>query len=254
MNQQYRTLIALPMSLLTAVAFGASDKTAPVQIADDDKPFLLTYPNLKDTDGEVVLTNEFVVLQRLVVGPGEWEGIHSHPGNQIYVHIKGGEWSGRLGGKSEYSGIVSPDGEVGWMDEIPLGAGHESGNTGDTPIDLIYVTLKTDTPIAPAHEHTPQTYPNVSPEVLLENDRMIVQRVKIEPGAWTGVHSHPGNQVYIHIKGGTWSTRRGGVQSMPARFMQAGSVGWVDALDLSEEHEVGNTGDTAIEFVLVTIK
>ena len=109
----------------------------------------MTYPDLENSDGDVVLENEHVVLQRLVVGPGEWEGIHSHPGNQLYVHIKGGEWSGRIGGEPEYSGIVSKDGEVGWMDAIPLSAGHDSGNTGDTPIDLIYVTLKGDAPIAP---------------------------------------------------------------------------------------------------------
>jgi quercetin dioxygenase-like cupin family protein len=240
--------------LLVAVSSSAQDRAAPKEVAKDDKPFLLTYPNLEDSEGEVVLTNDHVVLQRLVVGPGEWEGIHSHPGNQIYVHIKGGEWSGRLGGKSEYSGIVSPDGEVGWMDAIPLSAGHESGNTGKAPIDLIYVTLKDDAPIAPQAEHAPQVYPNIPLELLLENDRIIVQRVQVEPGQWTGIHSHPGNQVYIHIKGGTWSERRGGVQSAPSIFMQAGSVGWVDALVPSEAHEVGNTGDTAIEFVLVTIK
>jgi len=62
---------------------------------------VLIYPNLDNPRGEVLLENEHVVLQRLVVGPGEWEGIHSHPGNQIYVHIKGGEWSGRIDGKSE---------------------------------------------------------------------------------------------------------------------------------------------------------
>ena len=69
-----------------------------------------------------------------------------------------------------------------------------------------------------------------------------------------GVGPDCGNQVYLHIKAGTWSQRRGGAQSAPSAFMQAGSVGWVDALDLSEGHEVGNTGDTTIEYVLVTIK
>jgi quercetin dioxygenase-like cupin family protein len=219
-----------------------------------DKQFLLTYPNLEDPDGEVVLENEHVVLQRLIVGPGEWEGIHSHPGNQIYVHIKGGEWSGRLGGKSEYTGDVDEDGAVGWMDAIPLSAGHDSGNTGDTPIDLIYVTLKGDGPITPEVKHQPQIYPNVPLELLLENDLLIVQRVRIEPGQWTGIHSHPGNQVYIHIKGGTWSERRDGVQSPPAPVSNAGSVGWIDAIDMDKGHECGNTGDTSIHLVLVTLK
>jgi quercetin dioxygenase-like cupin family protein len=221
---------------------------------EPDKQFLLTYPNLEDPDGEVVLENEHVALQRLIVGPGEWEGIHSHPGNQIYVHIKGGEWSGRLGGKSEYTGDVDEDGAVGWMDAIPLSAEHDSGNTGDTPIDLIYVTLKGDGPITPEVKHQPQIYPNVPLELLLENDLLIVQRVRIEPGQWTGIHSHPSNQVYIHIRGGTWSERRDGVQSPPAPVSNAGSVGWIDAIDMDKGHECGNTGDTSIHLVLVTLK
>ena len=45
--------------------------------------------------------------------PGEWEGVHSHPGNQIYVHIKGGYWSGKMHGELEYEKEFSPDGSVG---------------------------------------------------------------------------------------------------------------------------------------------
>jgi len=247
----------LAMVLVLLLAFcnsSAQDRTISEQESGTNKRFLLTYPNLEDTDGEVVLENEHVVLQRLVVPAGEWEGIHSHPGNQLYVHIDGGEWSGRIGGKSEYSGIVSEDGGVGWMDAIPLSAGHNSGNTGDTPIDLIYVTLKGDVPIAPEFEHVPQHYPNIAMELLLENDRMIVQRVQVEPGQWEGIHSHPGNQVYIHVKGGIWSERRDGVQSPPSPFQEDGSVGWMDAIDISEAHEFGNTGDTTIDLIWVTLK
>ena len=248
------TLNTVLIPLLAVCTSSAQDKSTSGPAPETDKQFLLTYPNLEDSDGEVVLENEHVVLQRLVVPAGEWEGIHSHPGNQLYVHIKGGEWSGRLGGKSEYSGIVSEDGEVGWMDAIPLSAGHDSGNTGDAPIDLIYVTLKGDAPIAPEVEHAPQHYPNIPLELLLENDRVIVQRVQVEPGEWEGIHSHPGNQVYIHIKGGIWSGRMGGVQSPPSPFSQAGGVGWMDPIPLSEGHESGNTGDTTIDLVWVTLK
>ena len=224
------------------------------QVPESEKQFLLTYPNLENPGGEVLLENEHVVVQRFIVGPGEWEGLHAHPGDQVYVHVKGGEWSGRGAGEPTYTGSVSEDGSVGWMAPIPLSEGHESGNTGDTPIDLIWVTLKDDAPIAPEVEHAPQIYPNIPLELLLENDRMIVQRVRVEPGQWTGIHSHPGNQVYIHIKGGIWSERRGGVQSPPEPLSKAGSVSWVDAVDLNLGHESGNTGDTTIELVLVTLK
>lgn len=222
-----------------------------MQIDEADKPYLLTYPNLDDPDGRVVLSNEHVVLQRLVVPAGEWEGVHSHPGNQIYVHIKGGEWSGRLGGEIEYRASLDEDGSVGWMDAIPLSAGHDSGNTGDTDIDLIYVTLKDDSPVSPDIAEMPQTYPHIPLEMLLENDQMIVQRAKIEPGQWTGPHSHPGNQVYVQITGGNWSERRDSMQSSQSAYREAGSVGWIDA---GEAHDVGNIGDTPIDLVLVTIR
>ena len=107
---------------------------------EESNPCHQYYPNIP---GELLLENDKLVVQRFIIQPGQWEGIHSHPGNQIYVHIKGGEWSGRIGGKSEYSGEIDEDGSVGWMDVIPLSAGHDSGNTGDEPIDIIYVTLKT---------------------------------------------------------------------------------------------------------------
>lgn len=247
-------LITVLILLLAACTTSAQNRTVSEQMIGADKNFLLTYPNLEDPDGEVALENKHVVVQRLIVGPGEWEGIHSHPGNQIYVHVKGGEWSGRLGGESEYSADVDEDGAVGWMDAIPLSAEHDSGNTGDTPIDIIYVTLKGDGSIAPGVKHTPQVYPNIALELLLENKLMIVQRMWIEPGQWTGIHSHPGNQVYIHIKGGIWSERRNGVQSPPLPFSKDGSVGWINAVDLDKGREYGNTGDTAIHLVLVTLK
>ena len=95
------------------------------------------YPNIP---GEVVLENDKVVVQRYVVQPGEWEGIHSHPGNQLYVHIKGGQWTVRYG--TEESTSVSETGSVGWQRAVTLEERHESGNTGDTPIEFLWVTLK----------------------------------------------------------------------------------------------------------------
>ena len=247
-------LSAVLVLLLVGCYSSERGSTVAEEMPDPDKQFLLTYPNLENPDGEVLLENEHVVLQRFVVGPGEWEGIHAHPGNQLYVHIKGGEWSGRAGGESIYSGSIDEDGAVGWMEAIPLSEGHESGNTGDAPIDLIWVTLKGDGPIAPDVDHAPQIYPNIALELLLENDRVIVQRVQVEPGQWEGLHSHAGNQIYIHIKGGTWSERRGGEQLPPSGVSETGSVGWYNAVDISEGHESGNTGDTTIDLVWITLK
>jgi len=61
-------------------------------------------------------------------------------------------------------------------------------------------------------------------------------------------------ELYIHINGGVWSERRGDEQRAPSPFSETGSVEWMDAVDLSEGHESGNTGSTTIDLIWVTLK
>ena len=101
-------------------------------------PCHVHYPNIP---GELVLENDKLVVQRFVIEPGEWEGIHPHPPDQLWIHLKGGEWTVKYGDEANTS--VAEDGAIGWWGEgTPLSAQHESGNTGDEPIELVWVTLK----------------------------------------------------------------------------------------------------------------
>jgi hypothetical protein len=100
----------------------------------------LNYPNIP---GEDLLENESVIVQRFTVNPGQWEGVHAHHPDMLYIHIKGGQWAARSKHEPEHAyPEPSPDGEVGWMPTIDISEGHESRNIGKDPIDLIWVTLK----------------------------------------------------------------------------------------------------------------
>jgi predicted metal-dependent enzyme (double-stranded beta helix superfamily) len=106
----------------------------------DPRDLYLNYPNIP---GEDLLENDSVIVQRFVVNPGQWEGVHAHRPNMLYIHIKGGQWAARSKTEPEHAyPAPSPDGKVGWMPTIALSEGHESGNIGNNPIDLIWVTLK----------------------------------------------------------------------------------------------------------------
>jgi quercetin dioxygenase-like cupin family protein len=100
----------------------------------------LNYPNIP---GEDLLENDLVIVQRFTVNPGQWEGVHAHHPDMLYIHIRGGQWAARSKHEPEHAyPEPSPDGEVGWMPTIDISEGHESGNIGKDPIDLIWVTLK----------------------------------------------------------------------------------------------------------------
>lgn len=98
-----------------------------------------------------------------------------------------------------------------------------------------------------------QFYPNIPGELLLENDKLVVQRFVIQPGQWEGMHRHPPDQLYIHVKGGQWTVKHG--DTAETSYSPAGEIGWSDtATELSEMHESGNTGDEPIELIWVSLK
>lgn len=123
-----KPLIAFVSLFLSAAGFAEESRN----------PCHQYYPNIQ---GEVLLENDKVVVQRFIFPPGQWEGVHSHPPDQLYIHLKGGLWTVRYGDKI-YPPQIAETGSVGWYGPVPLSANHESVNSGNEPIDLIWVTLK----------------------------------------------------------------------------------------------------------------
>ena len=106
-----------------------------------------------------------------------------------------------------------------------------------------------------------QTYPNVPGEILMEDDRVIVQKFVLEPGQWEGIHSHPEHQLVITLKRSDELTYRIGDKETKFKFTEEElrkknhSVFWRPGpVHLSDQHESGNTGSKTLEWIAITFK
>ncbi len=198
--------------------------------------------------GELLLDNDHVVVQKFVLAPGGSTGVQSHPADQLLVFIRGGVLT------SSGRSVLWKEGRVQWR-----AAGNLSDapavNSGSTAIEMVCVSLKRPRGAPPNPAFGYLNYPNIPGEDLIENDRVIVQRFKVDPGQWEGIHGHHPNTMYIHIKGGQWAARS---KSEPERaspnFSETGSVGWMTPFDISEGHESGNVGKEPIDLVWVQLR
>ncbi|MBJ89766.1 MAG: hypothetical protein CMO98_07895 [Woeseia sp.] len=105
--------------------------------------------------------------------------------------------------------------------------------------------------------HSQQTYPNIDGEMLLEDDRVVVQRFVLEPGQWEGIHEHPEHQLVIvlnsteeliyRFRGSERIFERPENDTVRA-FWRPGPV------FMSDEHESGNTGTRPLEWIAITFK
>ncbi len=108
--------------------------------------------------------------------------------------------------------------------------------------------------------HAQQSYPNISGEVLLDDERVIVQRFRLEPGEWEGIHEHPEHQLVIVLQSSDELTQRFGetetvISNIDRHRPQSMSVFWRPGpVALSERHETGNTGTRALEWIAITFK
>ena len=106
-----------------------------------------TYPNI---DGETILEDDRVIVQRFVLEPGEWEGIHEHPEHQLVIVLNSTDElvyrfrgtdtviPGSDDANAESVSAFWRPGPVFMSDE------HESGNTGTRPLEWIAITFKSD--------------------------------------------------------------------------------------------------------------
>jgi mannose-6-phosphate isomerase-like protein (cupin superfamily) len=136
-DQGSRNVSPTPIELMEVIL---KPRSPPAGTAFKEADYgYLAYPNIP---GEDVLENDRVIVQRFAMNPGEWEGVHAHHPNTLYIFIKGGQWMSKTTNPPSEKVGNSPDGDVAWMPATDLSAGHQSGNVGTTPSEVLWIALK----------------------------------------------------------------------------------------------------------------
>lgn len=105
-----------------------------------------------------------------------------------------------------------------------------------------------------------QTYPNIEGKTLYDDERVIVQQFKLEPGIWEGIHEHPEHQLVIVLS--STDELRYRFRGKERVFTESGdqeddnyNVFWRPGpVSMEDQHESGNTGTRNLEWIAITFK
>lgn len=195
------------------------------------------YPNLP---ADVMFANDRVVAQRIVGEPDVWAGEHSHTGSQLVVVVKGGTLTYREGGQDRP--VTYEAGDVFWVQPTQA---HDHATTSQSPFEGILISIAPGAAMSGAK----QAYPNVTADVVFENEAVIAQKLASQPNVWAGEHSHAGGQLVVVLKDGTVTYREGDQERLVMH--KAGDVFPVDA---TPAHDHALTAGTELESILITMK
>src|SRR6266851_2700191 len=115
-----RTFLSAPMWALALLLMGLIGLPGRGDAASTAQ-YGPMYANL---EGEVLLDNPRVFVQKFIVQPRQFTGRRTHPGDQLLVFIKGGVLTSQAGRSTLWR-----DGRVAWHDAAE-GADAGSTNTG----------------------------------------------------------------------------------------------------------------------------
>ena len=101
----------------------------------------------QNIDGELIHEDDRVIIQKFVLQPGQWEGIHTHPEHQLVIVLKDTEQVVSLFGdkKQVYNSedpASTPMSAFWRPGPVTLEDKHNSGNLGTRPLEWIAITFK----------------------------------------------------------------------------------------------------------------
>jgi quercetin dioxygenase-like cupin family protein len=186
--------------------------------------------------------NEFVRVLDVTVPAGDATLWHVHRNDNVVV---------TLGGASlRLEKVGAPTVEVLWkVGDVNFGKAtyvHRAINIGTTPFHNLTIELL-KSPTVTANEASEAT----ARQPILENERVRVYRLSLEPGQSTTVHTHLLPGLAVAVTAGEVEVTTKGMEKPDRLTIPAGDVRWRAGVTT---HSVKNIGKTRFEAVDVELK
>jgi hypothetical protein len=167
----------------------------------------------------VVFQNQYTRIYDCLIPPGDITLFHTHSFDNVAVTVSGGKLRNEIPGIGPME-FVPPTGNIAFAKGTNAPYTHRIINIGETPLRFVVPEIQAPAP-------TPGTPANLDAvpghKLVLENDRVKVYRVSIDPKQATGIRSRTLPWLRISISQGMISINESGkppktVQTRPGDF------------------------------------
>ena len=207
-------------------------------------PPAYSIPAIREPHHDVKLENRYVRVLDVTVPPFDSTLIHIHENPYVYVSIGPATLKAQVLGSSDFTDLILKDGEVRFSPVVT----HRVGNIAATPFRNITIQIqgRDDTQPANAPAAAPAKAKGWSP--VVDNDLISVDRLVLDPGESTGLHTHGRSSLLVAVHEGAIRLDR--EPTPPIRLtMRPGEFEWHTGAVSHTLTNVGSTRFQAIEVV-----
>jgi quercetin dioxygenase-like cupin family protein len=192
--------------------------------------------------------NQYVRVIDASVAVGDATLFHTHDLDNVPVNVSGGKLKTETVGQAEATFTTM---ETGRTSFAKGGYTHRITNTGDTPLRFIDAEI-----LAPYGKSSPDAIRDAALDkvtghsLILENERVRVYRVIIEPGQTIAAHAHVLPRLSVAVSAGQLSIESNDRKAKTKTF-DVGEFGWHQP---ERRHQMKNLGTGKFESVEIEWK